>query len=259
MQSSDRIAGFAWPVPRSFAGAVSACRFEQGDVLYADVAGYETWRSAAPPLPILQVLDPPRTARVLAGEAEGDRDRFSVSWGSPVTLDVYAKSAKRPARRTTTQGRLFTCLWRGDLAALDEDSPALEPPMPAREVHRRLSEAVPAFVTRFAARAKAGGQHLLLLAVDDSSDAARVKAQAIESLLAETFDVETRRLSAAEAGLADADALHPAVLVHGLAVAAPSSDAIEQRLAGLLYAGTDESATRFSLTRHAHLAPLTQN
>ncbi|MBW2422642.1 MAG: hypothetical protein JRG86_00240 [Deltaproteobacteria bacterium] len=49
--------GFAWPVPRAFDAAVGAPRFEQGDVLYADPAGYADLEGRLPKrLMAIQVL-----------------------------------------------------------------------------------------------------------------------------------------------------------------------------------------------------------
>jgi len=88
----DRIRGFAWAVARALSAAVSACRFEQGDVLYDDPAGYGPWRGAGDaPASIIQVLDPPRSARTPTGDSEGGR--FQTSWLLPVTLeDLRARS-----------------------------------------------------------------------------------------------------------------------------------------------------------------------
>ena len=68
------IAGFRWPLPRAFAGAVLACRFEQGDVIYSDAGGYRAWskRRGGSKFAV-QVLDPPKSARALAPGSEGKR------------------------------------------------------------------------------------------------------------------------------------------------------------------------------------------
>jgi len=253
----EQIAGFAWPLPRAYSGPVSACRFEQGDVLFDDASGYEDWTSdRRRPATIVQVLDPPRSARASSGDADGGR--FRSNWSLPVTVDLHDESGDPPRRIITTQGRLFTCLWRGDPAALDPSAEVAEAPQGQRVLYRRLAEAVPAFVSRFERQARAGGHSLLLLAVDDASDSSRVKAQAIESLLHEAFEVDALTLGPAEAGVdGDADeALHPALLVRGIAIATEDAEAIERRLASLLYGGGDAGSGRFSLSRHGHLAPL---
>jgi len=251
----DRIRGFAWAVPRALSAAVSACRFEQGDVLYDDPAGYGPWRGAGDaPASIIQVLDPPRSARTPTGDSEGGR--FQTSWLLPVTLDLFTAGSDRPDRRATTQGRLFACLWQGDPALLDDATPAPDPPLGLRELQRRVGEAVPAFVSHFAALAHAGRHSLFVVASDDASQSARVKVHGIRTLLEDAFETETATLSPAEAGLTGAELLHPALVLQGFAIATRDTDAIEGRLRALLYGGADESAGRFSLSRHGHLGPL---
>ena len=278
------IAGFAWPVPRAMAGAVSACRFEQGDVVYSQAKGYEGWPKGRRGLKFaLQVLDPPKSARALGPEAAGNR--FEANWNSPVEFeltdyaDTNAKAkakakakanteagteAKAPdERRITTQGRLFCCLWYGDPAWLDPSGREPAPPVPLRDLHRRLEETQPTFTKRFKAKclrspvtgAFAQGFSLYLAAVDDANESMRSKAKAVEAVLAENFEVESLWLSPGEAGLPDAEALHPALRVQGLAIAAQKPEAIEALLRGLLYGGAGESG-RFSLARHGLLAAI---
>ena len=272
------IAGFAWPVPRAMAGAVSACRFEQGDVVYSQAKGYEGWPKGRRGLKFaLQVLDPPKSARALGPEAAGNR--FEANWNSAVELelidyseanansDAKAKAkanseAEAPGeRRITTQGRLFCCLWHGDPAWLDPSGREPAPPVPQRDLHRRLEETRPTFTKCFkerCSRSPAGGAFargfsLYLAAVDDANESVRSKAKAVEAVLAEKFEVESLWLSPGEAGLSGAEALHPALRVQGLAIAAQKPEAIEALLRGLLYGGAGESG-RFSLARHGLLA-----
>jgi hypothetical protein len=265
------IAGFAWPVPRAMAGAVSACRFEQGDVVYSQAKGYEGWPKGRRGLKFaLQVLDPPKSARALGPEAAGNR--FEANWNSPVELeltdyaDANANAEVPDERRITTQGRLFCCLWHGDPAWLDPSGGEPAPPVPQRDLHRRLEETQPTFTKHFKAKCLrspvagtfAQGFSLYLAAVDDANESMRSKAKAVEAVLAEKFEVESLWLSPGEAGLADAEALHPALRVQGLAVAAQKPEAIEALLRGLLYGGAGESG-RFSLARHGLLAAVARD
>jgi len=249
------IAGFAWALPRAMAAAVSACRFEQGDVLCRERAACGRWGPEDVPAgPVLQVLDPPKSARTIAAEAEGTR--FEANWDSPVILERHEAGIDRPERIETTQGRLYTFLWRDAADCLDESTPPPSPPRGLRELHRELAAAVPAFRTRFARRAKRGDHQLLIVATDDAIDAARVKARGIESLLGDAFEIEACSLSPAEAGLAMAETLRPSLLLRGIAIATPDHEAIERCLAGLLYGGASEDAKRFSVSRHGHLGAL---
>lgn len=249
------IAGFAWALPRALSAAVSACRFEQGDVLCRERAACGRWGPEDVPVgPVLQVLDPPRSARAIAADAEGSR--FETGWDSPVTLERYEAGVEGPERIETTQGRLYTCLWRGAADCLDDSTPPPPPPRGLRELHRELAAAVPTFRGRFARRAKRGGHQLLIVASDDAIDATRVKVRAIQGLLDEAFEIEACDLSPTEAGVPEAGTLRPSLLLRGIAIATPDGAAIEKCLAGLLYGGSSEDAKRFSVSRHGHLAPL---
>ena len=252
MTEAGWISGFAWPIPRAFSGAVSHCRFEQGDVLYAEPDGYESWKKAGPAGPLIQILDPPKTARALSAEVDGDR--FSVSWTSPVTLQVYPGGGEPPVQKATSQGRLFTALWRGDLSVLEADG--TDPPVPGawKELHGRLSEAIPALSARlFGASVKPDGL-ILLLAVDDSSESGRAKADAIEARLADRFPVHRVEMDATETGVNGAEKLHPALRVRGLGIESSDPQDVEAHLSGLLYGGSGQAGSRFSLSRHGLLA-----
>jgi len=250
----ELIEGFEWAVPRAFAGPVSACRFEQGDVLYSDGAAYADGSAAGPGSRfVLQVLDPPKTARALSADAEGNR--FEANWSSPVEFDLIDSQNGETRRCTTTQGRLFSCLWRGDPDQLDAQGPEPEPPLSQRELHRRLAEARPGVEAAF--RATRGGGlrgafSLYLAALDESSEASRAKARAVEAVLRSDFAAHALLLAPNESGLSGAERLHPALRVQGLAMVGAEPGAVEKRLRNLLYGGAG-GAGRFSLARHGLL------
>ena len=138
------LSGFAWPVPRAFASATAVCRFEQGDVFFDTPDGYAAWKVSRPRFHV-QVLDPPRTARSLPADSEG---RFAANWSSPVTCEVRDRKASTTEVVTSTQGCLFTCLWRGDLAllrgALVGAMEAMPLPGIARDLQKHLASTLPA-------------------------------------------------------------------------------------------------------------------
>ena len=127
---------FSWAVPRAFAAAISACRFELGDVLYSDAACYDDSLSRDPRTGFhIQILDPPRSARAQTGD--GESQRFFVNWESPVQFEWMDYGSGRSESRTSTQGRVFTCLWRGEVEGLDPDLETPDPPRPLllRDLH----------------------------------------------------------------------------------------------------------------------------
>jgi hypothetical protein len=264
---------------------VQACRFEQGDVLYSDREDYEAGASAEPPRCHIQIFEPTRSTRALSGDSEGRR--FHANWDSPVTLeytDPHPGRAARPSERETietTQGRLFTCLWRGDVGWLTPESghpEAPAPPLLLRDLHSRLGDAMPALRKR-ASRSK-WATHLFAQAFDDSNDASRIKSRATLELLESRYRTRCVDLSPEQAGLSDADRFHPTLVIRGMVLEAPDEDHVRDTLKGLLYRGgsgnsdagdevgagagvavevdaRDKAATdRFQLARHGVLVQL---
>jgi hypothetical protein len=259
------ITGFRWPVPLAFSSAVAACRFEQGDVLYSDACAYGAWPTAAEGSGrelghAIQVLAPTRTTR--ATTVEGPGKRFFSNWDSDVELEVSTRADGRRARLVTTQGRLFTCLWRGDVALLDREGDPPDPPVLQRDLHSRLEEAIPVVREKLP-----GGSDdcLFVWAVDESSDASRIKAHAIEEVLRARFPVERCDLTPQEAGTGEGDRFHPALVVRALRLARAGQSDVESTLKSLLYApsagtttpeepsGSEGRADRFALSRHGLL------
>lgn len=279
----DLFSGFAWPVPRAFASAVAACRFEQGDVLYDDASAYadlasppstsgepaRTWGEVARGLGYaVQVLDPPRSARNAPADASGNR--FDANWASPVTVELtdYQKSSTSTAQ--TTQGRLFTCLWRDAPALLTGDgAPAPPAPATARELHGLLGEALPG--VRRAVAKRRGAPLLFTFVVDESSEASLAKMRAVVAALGGHFAVRCTDLAPAEVGLDPEIAFHPALRLCACGIETADEAAVRDLLKGVLYAPTraadppptdapDEAAPvadRFRLERHGVLASAT--
>jgi hypothetical protein len=247
---------FAWAVPRAFGAAISACRFEQGDVLYSDAAAYDDEkcgeaRSGAH----IQILDPPRSARATTGEGEGQR--FFVNWESPVQFEWMDYSTGHGEVRDSTQGRVFTCLWRGEGDALDPSQESVEPARPflLRDLHSRIEQSVPALESLFRAakKSKSGKSTLFAMATDHASDASRVKSEAVVVALRSRFDLTWQDLSPADAGIPDGDCFHPSLFVRGLSIETGDSEAVQAVLKDLLYGGSKDPTSedaRFQLARH---------
>jgi hypothetical protein len=165
----------------------------------------------------------------------------------------------------TTQGRLFTCLWRGDVGRLDEGSDAPSAPALQRDLHKVIEDSAAAFRREFEKVDTAIAAHCLYIGVvDQSSEASCQKAHKIQVALEEGFPVESVELSPAAAGVECSEGFHPALVLRGLAITTRDVAAIEARLKGVLYAPStsrdetreqtgEEKADRFSLARHGLL------
>ncbi len=284
----DLIPGFAWPVPRAFSSAVAACRFEQGDVLYDHPLAYgiaadgepgsassETrevpgdWGSLISILGhSVQVLDPPRSARHAPSDSAARR--FLVNWEAPVHFELCDYRNGRSEMLKSTQGRLFSCLWKGDPSLLSADgpgSPSPQPPVLARELQKALEQALPAVRRAASSAASLDGALVFVFVVDESSDASLAKQRAILAALRGGHRTHAIDLAPGDAGLADAPGFHPALRVRGYLIEAASEPTVKGLLKAVLYSptrpvgaeaadGTTETATepdRFRLERHGLL------
>jgi hypothetical protein len=130
----ELIHGFAWRLPKAFAEAVNLCRFEQGDIIYDNPIVYRwVWRKAIPRLKIsIQV----KTAAPSIALEEDESQIFAANWESPLILELTDYPSLERHRVKSTQGRLYTALWKNDISLLTSESPAI--PKRWKELGRTL-------------------------------------------------------------------------------------------------------------------------
>jgi hypothetical protein len=134
--------GFKWAVPKAYLDALSTCRFEQGDILYADRISYtESWKAVQTgQFDVIQVLHPGKS-RGAAGD--NDEQIFLRNWDSTVQIDLYKGSKRVNALPISmTQGRLYTLLWTGAVAMLDANSKQPKVPKLARDLKKELEKKI---------------------------------------------------------------------------------------------------------------------
>ena len=119
----ELVHGFAWRLPKAFAEAVNFCRFEQGDIIYDNPIVYKwVWRKAIPRLKVsIQV----KTAAPSSALEEDESQVFAANWESPLTLELTNYPSLEGHRVKSTQGRLYTALWRNDISLLTGESPTV--------------------------------------------------------------------------------------------------------------------------------------
>jgi hypothetical protein len=272
MTEDDVFAGFTWAVPKAFGAAVHACRFEQGDVLYSERSAYEeTGRAKRPARYYIQVLDPPRTTRALGGDGEGQR--FFSNWESPVDFEWMDRQEDRCTTMRSSQGGLFTCLWKGDVESLREEGLAELPrPLLLRDLQPRVAGCLEPMLEQFKgpesgkkrSRGSSAVRMLFICAIDQSSDASRVKRQSILRALDARFPVESRHCSPTDLDLSEAECFHPALGIFGVAAETRDTAKVEAALREVLYSGgkvaggkgAGQEGGRFQLARHGTLAEM---
>jgi hypothetical protein len=227
---------FAWPLPTSFAAAVTASRFELGDVLYREARAYSPWAGVVPKgLQAIQVLDPPRSTRGVA--IDGDADRRRANWASAVRIALVDPATGASSERVLTQGQLLTALWRGEESWLDPDQAPPVFPKTARDLHGCL-ESVPASWRNDRKPKRATGSSVLfVLVVDLASDASRSKSALIGESLRAQGDVDIVDRTPAEVDVVDAELFHPTLVLRGFLAHGRTKESIEQTLRACLYRG----------------------
>ncbi|MBY0399689.1 hypothetical protein K2X89_05300, partial [Myxococcota bacterium] len=217
--------GFTWALPEAFAPAVSGYRFEQGDVLYRDRRGHEALVGDVPDgLTAIQLRQPPRSTRAVPGENEGDRRL--ANWQSEVELDLVDLATGRVETRTTTQGRLFTALWKGDEGALRGEGCDPELPRSARDLAQALREGELGAMER--PEAEDGSRFCFV--VDLANDASRAKAALIADALSTLAPLERSDRDPIAAGARDGERYHPTLVVRELVARRVSIEAVETAL-----------------------------
>ncbi len=251
-------AGMAWPVPLSFAAAISGMRFEQGDVLYREEEAYDPLDGRIPEgAKAIQVLLPQRSTRGANVDAAAGR-RLS-NWQSEVTIELVDLDRGRSQTRVLSQGKLAMALFSGDDDWLDPKREEPPLPRPARDLQQDLAQALSALDRR--TTAKQGSRFVFV--VDLASDASRTKAIAVEEALRATGPLERLDLSPADAGIEDASTYHPSLVIRALVLVERTSDEILPILRGCLYGGAaagelggETAPDRFSIGRHGILEAL---
>lgn len=273
--------GFSWAVPVAFAGALAGYRFELGDVLHRSRDAY----AAEPPAQerrgetdalAIQVLEPPRSARGVGGDA--DRDRRRASFESEVQLLLVDVGSGERRTLETTQGRLLMTLWHGDLGWIEGEGDPPAVPLGARSLAGELAGLRAAFEAELFGRGdRPESGMLFLFVVDLASDASRVKAASIREALAFSDAAVWLDRTPGALGLEAASAYHPALIVRGVAMPDVDEARVTAALRGVLYGGKAGSmeeasaeagaareggegeapaADRFSVARHGLLVPL---
>lgn len=175
----DYFDGFSWALPSAFADALAQCRFEQGDVLYDTKKAYEgEWGAAVRHIKHrVEVTFPLRGGAVRSSESEDSA--FEDNWNSQVVVRLVDHRASSEREVTTTQGNLYSLLWKGDVAVLDGQS--LPPPLGARHLLPKLNLVLDSLRSRNARMMSSGT--FFLLPFDHTSRLLRSKLRTVSTAL----------------------------------------------------------------------------
>jgi hypothetical protein len=249
----DYFDGFSWALPSAFADALALCRFEQGDVLYDTQRAYEgEWASALRHIRHrVEVTFPLRGGSVKSNESEDSA--FEDNWNSKVVFRFVDHRASSEREITTTQGNLYSLLWKGDVGILDGQS--LPPPLGARHLLAKLNLVLDSLRSGHAR--KISGGSVFLLPFDHTSNLLRSKLRTVATAL-EALDAKCGLVAVKDLELQGADAFAPTTSVVWFAVSSEHKhEAITNLLKRHLHKPSKDKKTdreNFNLKTHGLLA-----
>jgi len=157
---------------------------------------------------------------------------------------------------TTTQGRLYTALWKGNLTILDLGTP--EPPVPIlpRDVLKYLPSAEPAVLQKYAKNLT--HPIVFLMPFDETRSLFREKRQKIENRLRQDFSYQLHLATPQELGLSEARDYMPTLEIACFTLDTPERGKVYECLKSALYVPSKErkaNIDRFRLETHGCLCP----
>lgn len=191
--------GFAWAMPTAFATSLGHCRFEQGDVFHDSTKGYEQWDTALQHISFtIQVVSPPHSTT----KVSENQNAFRHNWKLPVVYKVLDHKENKTRQATSTQGKLFTFLWRGDWKVLSS-TPHPEIPLTCydKKLTQQVDKAAGVAERRFATKLERGS--IFVMAYDPTHPVSSAKYEAIKQALTSRHSFEVALLMPMDAGLTD--------------------------------------------------------
>lgn len=137
---SDYFNGFKWALPKSFADAISKCLFEVGDVIYdTPKAYYLPWIEAKNIIKnSIQIKS--ISAINISLDEKNNESAFFENWDTEVIFDFYYYPSLEKTEIKTTQGRLYSFLWKGDDKYIFSKNSPVEKPIMLKSVFKKNVE-----------------------------------------------------------------------------------------------------------------------
>lgn len=217
----EYLPGFKWALPKAFSDAVSMCCFEEGDVLYDAALAYEgKWESSKNNIEYhLQVKYPSRgTSQNASGSSI-----FKNNWESEVRIELYKNNSKVGVGQVhTTQGRLYSALWKGDInLVLDNSTMVPPPPLGVQDVTKSLG------VVSTIANKLSKGAPVFVMVKDDTGSVSRQKYNAVEAKLSSHMIDSVYLFCPKDAGLEQCETISPTIQIAFFVTTLPNVEVLE--------------------------------
>ncbi len=137
---AEYIDDFHWAVPKAYINALTLCLFGKGDILYSNSSGYKAWGDASAGTECIQVKTAPVTDYIVNSNdvlstqqaATSNYKVFKSNWDKELTIEIFKLESMEKETITTTQGHLFSFLWKGDRDFLSSETNHTVPLMPGK-------------------------------------------------------------------------------------------------------------------------------
>jgi len=234
--------GFSWAVPKVFSDAIANCKFEEGDILYNSQSAYKEWEKALESIRYcIKVKFPRRTLRVTKGKSETVP---LANWNSEVKIELKKFFDESPIQLIkTTQGRLFSVLWKGDLEILNEDKPDPSPPLFLKNIKKQLKETVSE------CEKIANKRPYFIMAHDPTNEVSLQKHLRIFPALSNNFGCELFQLTPEDSGFKSWEKIFPVICINLYIIDKGGYNDILKTLKKVLYnpsKGTTKDSFRLS-------------
>lgn len=240
---------FAWAVPTIFSDAIADCKFEEGDMIYDSQSAYQEWQRAIKSLKYsIKVKFPRRSLRVTKGKSE---TVALANWKSEVKIELKQFVNDEPIERIeTTQGRLFSLLWKGDLEILNDGTPDPPPPLFLKDVKKKLIEIVEK------CEQIADGKPYFIMAHDPTNKVSLQKHISILSVLKINFGCDLVQLPPKKAGFINWEKISPVICINLYVIGKDEHNNILASLKKVLYKPSkSKKKDSFRIAAHGILGP----
>lgn len=134
---SDYFNGFKWALPKSFADALSNCLFEVGDIIYDNRKAYSLPWGEAKNIINNSIQIKSISAINIYSDENINESTFFDNWDSEVVFDYYDYPSMKKREIKTTQGRLYSFLWKGDEKYIFSSITPVEKPTMLKAVFKK--------------------------------------------------------------------------------------------------------------------------
>ena len=259
MEPMAFFSGFAWSVPMAFSDAVGACQFSRGDTLYSNRIAYRQWNEEfyklAKDLHAIKVLSPE------AKPAPPSPGLFQSNWNSAAEVELFMPGGQEGVKRfSTTQGRIYSLLWRGDSSFLDPAMPAPMVPHQARYLLKNLNHAKSA-LRQLVLDQHPDARYFFVLPHDVCSQLLDGKYRKLAYGLGRTYHVSEAHVAVSVLPIPEVDRLTPTTSLKTFAFMENDEKSIKERLKELLYVravNTKSKKDMFRLNAHGFFSAISE-